>query len=101
MEPVEDPIPHDLNLATVTAIIRYEAPETVRWPQDPEWVLLSYVYESKKRFHKNYSFEIFQQIVEQEMDREQSRFNVFTDAEGKVWAKSVSRNDRRANRRTR
>ena len=101
MVDTQELLPHDLNLEAVTAIIRYEPPETVRWPQDPDWVSLHYIYNSKKRFHRNYSFEIFQQIVEQERDKGQPRFRVYADAEGTVWAKSVSRNDRRANRQAR
>ena len=97
----QDLIPHDLNLAAVTAIIRYEAPDTARWPQDKEWVCLNYIYNTKKRFHRNYTFETFQQIIEQEKDRGQPRFRVFTDSDGTVWIKSVSRNNRRANRQAR
>ena len=62
MVDTQELLPHDLNLEAVTAITRYEAPETVRWPQDPDWVSLHYIYNSKKRIHRNYSFEIFQQI---------------------------------------
>ena len=91
--------PPDISLEAVTAIIRYEAPESVRWPEDPEWVKLEYVYHEKKRFHQNFSFEVFKGFVEEEKVRGQFRFQVFTDPEGTVWAKSVSRKERRTNRR--
>ena len=89
----------NVSLEAVTAIIRYEAPESVRWPQDQEWVKLEYIYHEKKRYHRNYSFEVFKGIVEEEKERGQFRFKIYTDPEGAVWAKSVSRNERRTNRR--
>ena len=100
MAEMQGPLPRDINLEAVTAIIRYEAPEQARWPQDPQWVSLDYIYTTKKRFHRNYSIEVFKIAIEQEMDRGQPRFQVYTDTEGAVWVKSVSRNERRANRQT-
>jgi hypothetical protein len=97
MAEIQGPLP-DLNLEAVTAIIRYEAPEQARWPQDPQWVNLNYIYTTKKRFHKNFSIDIFKQVIEQEMDRGQPRFRVYTDPEGVAWVRSVHRNERRANR---
>ena len=82
MAEIQGPLPLDINLEAVTAIIRYEAPEQARWPQDPQWVSLNYIYTTKKRFHKNYSIEIFKHFIEQEMDRGQPRFRVYTDLLG-------------------
>ena len=82
MAEIEEPFPHNVSLEAVTAIIRYEAPESARWPQDPEWVNFAYVYNAKKRFYKSVSLEFSKHVIEEEMDRGQPRFLVFTDSEG-------------------
>ena len=76
------------NMEAVSATIRYD-PRVLRFEQDPDWVTLVSVYQTKRRF-QSIPYGTFHTIVELETDhRGVKRFQLHTDVNRTVWVKAV------------